>query len=77
MRIMISLLAALAAVVHPAPAAEPRSHPPNIILIVADDLGEAKNLAKTNRAKADELHAKLVAWREAVRAPMPRPKPVE
>jgi hypothetical protein len=36
-----------------------------------DDIGESKNLAKTNPAKAQELHGKLVAWRAAIKAPMP------
>jgi arylsulfatase A-like enzyme len=35
------------------------------------DLGETKNLAQSNPAKAKELHARLVAWRAAVKAPMP------
>ena len=35
------------------------------------DLGETKNLAQANPAKAKELHARLVAWRAAVKAPMP------
>ena len=36
-----------------------------------DDLGETKNLAASNPSKAKELHAKLVAWRAAIKAPMP------
>lgn len=36
-----------------------------------EDLGEAKNLAATMPDKAKELQAKLVAWRAAVKAPMP------
>ncbi|MDO8542330.1 MAG: sulfatase [Opitutaceae bacterium] len=36
-----------------------------------DDIGESKNLAKTNPEKARELHAKLVAWRTEIKAPMP------
>ena len=35
------------------------------------DLGETKNLAQANPAKAKELHARLVVWRAAVKAPMP------
>jgi hypothetical protein len=35
------------------------------------DVGETKNLAQTEPAKAKELHGKLVAWREAIKAPMP------
>ena len=46
-----------------------------------DDIGEKTNLAEKMPDKAKELHAKLVAWREAVKAPMPTPntdiKPVE
>ena len=40
---------------------------------LASDIGESKNLATTNPAKAKELHAKLVAWRTAIKAPMPQP----
>ena len=36
-----------------------------------DDIGERKNLAITNPEKTRELHAKLVAWRASVNAPMP------
>jgi arylsulfatase A-like enzyme len=36
-----------------------------------DDLGETKNLAATMPDKAKELHARLVAWRKEVNAPMP------
>lgn len=36
-----------------------------------DDLGETKNLASTMPDKAKELHARLVAWRKEVKAPMP------
>ncbi len=36
-----------------------------------DDIGETKNLAATMPDKAKELHAKLVAWRADVKAPMP------
>jgi hypothetical protein len=35
------------------------------------DIGEAKNLAKEMPDKAKELHARLVAWRAEVKAPMP------
>ena len=35
------------------------------------DLGESKNLVQENPVKAKELHARLVAWRAAVKAPMP------
>ena len=36
-----------------------------------EDIGESKNLAATMPGKTKELHAKLVAWRAAVKAPMP------
>jgi arylsulfatase A-like enzyme len=36
-----------------------------------DDIGESKNLAKQMPDKAKELHARLVAWRTEVKAPMP------
>lgn len=36
-----------------------------------DDIGESKNLAEENPEKAKELHAKMLAWREAIQAPMP------
>jgi hypothetical protein len=36
-----------------------------------EDLGESKNLASSMPDKAKELHAKLVAWRAEVKAPMP------
>jgi arylsulfatase A-like enzyme len=36
-----------------------------------DDIGETRNLAKEMPAKAAELHARLVAWRAEVHAPMP------
>ncbi len=38
---------------------------------LADDIGETKNLATEQPDKAKELHAKLLAWREAVGAKMP------
>ena len=38
---------------------------------LSDDIGETKNLAKESPAKAKELHARLVAWRTEVHAPMP------
>ncbi len=37
------------------------------------DIGEARNLAKEMPDKAKELHARLVAWRAEVKAPMPTP----
>jgi arylsulfatase A-like enzyme len=36
-----------------------------------DDLGETKNLAKEMPDKARELHARMVAWRKEVNAPLP------
>ena len=36
-----------------------------------DDIGETKNLATEMPDKAQELHARLVAWRDEVNAPMP------
>lgn len=38
-----------------------------------DDISEKHNLAESEPEKARELHAKLVAWRESVGAPMPGP----
>ncbi len=38
---------------------------------LAEDIGETQNLAQKNPAKAKELHARLVAWRAEVKAPMP------
>ncbi len=38
-----------------------------------NDIGESKNLAKEMPDKAKELHARLVAWRAEVKAPMPTP----
>lgn len=38
-----------------------------------DDIGETKNLAAAMPGKTKELHAKMLAWREAVKAPMPTP----
>ena len=35
------------------------------------DIGETKNLAAENSAKANELHALLKAWRADIKAPMP------
>ncbi|MGV3661387.1 MAG: sulfatase [Prosthecobacter sp.] len=37
------------------------------------DIGEQKNLATEMPDKAKELHAKMLAWREAIKAPMPTP----
>ncbi len=36
-----------------------------------DDIGEQKNLATEMPEKAKELHVKMIAWREAIKAPMP------
>ena len=38
-----------------------------------DDIGETKNLVAAMPDKTKELHAKMLAWREAVKAPMPKP----
>lgn len=38
-----------------------------------DDAGERTNLAEKEPRKAKALHAQLVAWREAIKAPMPAP----
>jgi arylsulfatase A-like enzyme len=38
-----------------------------------DDIGETTNLAQRLPDKAAELHAKLVAWRKTIGAPMPAP----
>src|ERR1051325_4594109 len=38
-----------------------------------DDIGEKKNLAKEMPDRAKELHARLVAWRAEIKAPMPAP----
>ena len=38
-----------------------------------DDIGESKNLASTQPERAKAMYAKLVAWRESVKAPMPTP----
>lgn len=38
---------------------------------LADDIGETKNLVEANPEKTQELHARLVAWRKNVNAPMP------
>lgn len=40
---------------------------------LADDLGETKNLATANPAKAKELLARLEAWRQETRAALPTP----
>ena len=39
-----------------------------------DDIGETKNLAQAMPEKAQELHAQLLAWRNAIKAPMPARK---
>jgi len=40
-----------------------------------DDLSQKNNLATSNPAKAQELHAKLLAWRKELNAPMPTKNP--
>ncbi len=42
---------------------------------LAQDVGEANDLAASEPARAAELHRKLEAWRESVGARMPRPNP--
>lgn len=42
---------------------------------LADDIGEKINLAAENPTKAQDLHAKLAAWRNEVNAIMPTPNP--
>lgn len=37
-----------------------------------NDIGETKNLAQAEPGKTKELHGKLIAWREAIKAPMPK-----
>ena len=36
-----------------------------------DDLSQTNNLAASNPSRTKELHAKLVAWRKELNAPMP------
>lgn len=36
-----------------------------------EDIGETKNLAQEMPDKTKELHDRLIAWREAIKAPMP------
>ena len=38
---------------------------------LSDDIGESNNLAKTMPEKTRELHDRLIAWRQDVKAPMP------
>ncbi len=38
---------------------------------LSEDIGETKNLAKDHPEKTKELHARLIAWRTEVKAPMP------
>lgn len=42
---------------------------------LSSDIGEQKNLAETNPAKARELHDKLVSWRKEVDARLPTKNP--
>ena len=39
-----------------------------------DDIGEKNDLAAAQPEKMKELHEKMLAWRQAVNAPMPRPQ---
>ena len=36
-----------------------------------DDVGETKNLATAMPDKTRELHSRMVAWRQEIKAPMP------
>ncbi len=38
-----------------------------------DDIGETKNLAASIPDRAKEMHAQMLAWRTAIKAPMPKP----
>jgi hypothetical protein len=38
---------------------------------LAGDIGETNNLAQKMEGKTKELHAKMLAWRSAINAPMP------
>jgi arylsulfatase A-like enzyme len=40
-----------------------------------EDLGESRDLSRSRPEKADELRHRLHAWRQSVRAQMPRPNP--
>jgi arylsulfatase A-like enzyme len=42
---------------------------------LADDIGEQNNLAEEMPEKAKAMHARLLQWRKAVDAPMPRENP--
>lgn len=42
-----------------------------------EDLSERNNLAAKMPEKAKDLHARLVAWRQKIGAPMPRPRTAE
>jgi len=42
---------------------------------LADDIGETKDLSKTNPEKADELRKMLHRWRKDVNAQIPKPNP--
>lgn len=41
---------------------------------LADDIGEERDLASSMPERAKELHAIMLAWRQEMNAPMPRPK---
>jgi hypothetical protein len=38
-----------------------------------DDIGETRNLATEMPERTRQLHDKLIAWRQAIHAPMPSP----
>ena len=42
-----------------------------------NDMGEQRNLAADKPETVKQLHEKLLAWRQAIKAPMPRPKTAE
>ena len=41
---------------------------------LAEDIGEKRNLAKSNPEKAKEMHDKIKAWRARTKAPVPTEK---
>jgi arylsulfatase A-like enzyme len=40
-----------------------------------EDIGEKRNLAQTMPEKTKDLHQRLLAWRQDIKAPMPTPSP--
>ena len=41
---------------------------------LSSDPGETKNLAESNTEQRDALHTKMLAWRKATKAPLPKAK---